>query len=92
MLALTASSTAGRDPEPSSGLQQALDGRPDAVDDGPQPRAVGLARPGQRLERRLDGPAAAVPEHHAPLHPEPLDGELHAADLRWGARCFPPPG
>src|SRR5262245_48529411 len=62
------------------GVEQTFDGRPYPVDDRAETRAVGLPRPGDRLQRRVDRAAAAVAENDHQLDPEALDRELHAAD------------
>ena len=51
-------------------------------DDRAQVARLLLGGPRQLLERRLDGAALRVAEHHDETRPEPLGGELHAAHLR----------
>ena len=66
------------------GVQERLDRGPHAADDGMEVARLVLRRPPELLERREDGAAARMPQHHDQPRVEALRRELHAADLRGG--------
>ena len=62
--------------------QQALDRRPNQVDDRAQVPRLVLLRPLQLFQRRLDGAAVRMPEDDDQTRAELFGGKFDAADLR----------